>query len=82
MQTFFHFHSFHQTHYEQHGDLHGQLIINGEALSMHLNGVRDHSYGEKREWKNFYRYILHFITLEDGTRISAGIVCAPLAFTR
>ncbi|XP_066995476.1 uncharacterized protein [Anabrus simplex] len=74
--------NFHQTHYEQHGDMHGQLHINDRLYSFKMSGVRDHSYGEKREWKNFHRYVLHFITLEDGRRISVGVVSTPVTFSR
>ncbi|GLH10235.1 Uncharacterized protein GBIM_15186 [Gryllus bimaculatus] len=73
---------FHQTHYEQHGDAHIQLHLQEKLYKVKVNGVRDHSYAEKREWKLFHRYALHFITLESGVRISVGIVCMPLAFTR
>ncbi|XP_049783379.1 uncharacterized protein LOC126184833 [Schistocerca cancellata] len=74
--------SSHQTHYEQFGKLHGKVTVNGKQYTIKMDGVRDHSYGEKREWKNFHRYVLHYITLENGMKISAGIICAPLAFSR
>jgi hypothetical protein len=36
--------------------------------------------GHKREWKNFHRYGLHMVTLEDGTRFGLGIVSCPINF--
>jgi hypothetical protein len=74
--------SFHQSHYEQHGSFKGHVVINGNKYPVHLDGMRDHSYGHKREWCNFHRYVLHFITLENGARINAGVMCIPLVFSR
>jgi hypothetical protein len=74
--------SFHQTHYKQDGSFEGQIVIDGKKYPVHLDGSRDHSYAHKREWSNFHRYALHFITLENGTRMNIGIVCVPLVFSR
>ncbi|XP_046986589.1 uncharacterized protein LOC124556662 isoform X2 [Schistocerca americana] len=40
--------SSHQTHYEQFGKLHGKVTVNGKQYTVKMDGVRDHSYGEKR----------------------------------
>ncbi|XP_069693780.1 uncharacterized protein [Periplaneta americana] len=73
---------FHQTHYEQHGSFKGNVVINNVKYPLHLDGVRDHSYGHKREWSHFHRYALHFITLQNGARMNVGVVCAPVVFSR
>ena len=80
IQTFSY--SFHQTHYEQHGSFKGEVKIDDRTYSLQLDGVRDHSYGHKREWSDFHRYALHFITLENGGRMNIGVVCVPLVFSR
>uniref|UniRef100_A0A1B6EEL4 Uncharacterized protein n=2 Tax=Clastoptera arizonana TaxID=38151 RepID=A0A1B6EEL4_9HEMI len=72
---------YHQTHYEQHGELNGSVSIDGVHFDLLLNCMRDHSYG-RRDWTLFHRYILHIFTLEDGTKGNVGIVCAPSMFTR
>ncbi|CAB3361605.1 Hypothetical predicted protein [Cloeon dipterum] len=72
----------HQSHYEQHGDIEGVVTIDGVKYPLNLNSMRDHSYGHKREWKNFHRYALHMGTLEDGTRFCASIVSCPINFSQ
>ncbi|KAJ9579215.1 hypothetical protein L9F63_024679 [Diploptera punctata] len=74
--------SFHQTHYEQHGSFKGEVKIDDKTYRLLLDGVRDHSYGYKREWSDFHRYALHFITLENGARMNIGVVSIPLVFSR
>ena len=58
------------------------MKIDDQIYSLKLDGARDHSFGHKREWSDFHRYALHFITLENGTRMNVGIVCVPLVFSR
>ncbi|KAF4525128.1 hypothetical protein B566_EDAN005070 [Ephemera danica] len=58
--------SYHQTHYEQHGDITGTATIDGKTYPIHLNSMRDHSYGHKREWKNFHRLELGYVYTPDG----------------
>lgn len=36
--------------------------------------------GRRREWKDFHRYGLHMVTLEDGTRFGLGVVSCPINF--
>lgn len=75
------FYRIHQTHYEQHGDLTGTATINEETHKLHMAAMRDHSFGIKREWKIFHRYGLHFLSTENGDRITVGMVCIPISFS-
>ncbi|CAH0555739.1 unnamed protein product [Brassicogethes aeneus] len=72
----------HQTHYEQHGQLEGVVTVNGTDYKLDLNTVRDHSFGVKREWRNFHRYGLHFFSAQNGDRFSVGMICMPISFSR
>lgn len=72
----------HQTHYEQHGNLHGFAEIDGEKYEINLDTVRDHSFGVYRDWRMFYRYVLHFFTTENGDRFMVSKICAPITFSR
>jgi len=67
----------HQTHYEQMGDADGTVTVAGKQYPFHINSMRDHSYGHKREWKLLHRYGFHTMTLENGMRINVGIVSQP-----
>lgn len=71
----------HQTHYEQPGDINGTAIIDGTVHEVNLKGLRDHSFGNHRDWRYFHRYILHFCTLENGDQMNIGMVSMPLAFS-
>ncbi|XP_059617686.1 uncharacterized protein LOC132262432 [Phlebotomus argentipes] len=73
--------SFHQTHYEQYGDIKGYVLIDDEKFDISVNSVRDHSFGLQRDWRVFHRYVMHFFTLEDGTRISVGVISIPVTFS-
>ncbi|GAB0086204.1 hypothetical protein DMENIID0001_002090 [Sergentomyia squamirostris] len=73
--------TFHQTHYEQYGDVKGYVIIEDEKYDISVNSVRDHSFGLQRDWKIFHRYVMHFFTLEDGTRITIGVISIPVNFS-
>lgn len=72
---------FHQTHYEQYGDIKGHAIIDNETYPLFLNSFRDHSYGKMRDWKLFHRYVIHFFSLENGDRITVGVVSLPVTFS-
>lgn len=74
--------SHHQTHFEQYGIVHGQAHINGVAFTIDTCGFRDHTFGLKRDWKQFHRYVLHFLQLENGDAITIGIVSMPVMFSR
>ncbi|XP_055551031.1 uncharacterized protein LOC129733288 isoform X2 [Wyeomyia smithii] len=72
---------YHQTHYEHYGILKGNVHIDGAKYELNLDCIRDHSYGEQRNWKLFHRYVMHFIHLENGDRITVGIICMPCTFS-
>ncbi|ODN00790.1 hypothetical protein Ocin01_05886 [Orchesella cincta] len=68
----------HQTHYEQHGTISGEALIDGKVYKFSAPSMRDHSYGVKRNWKLLYRYMFHMFSLEDGRRFDVGNVCQPV----
>lgn len=72
----------HQTHYEQFGTLKGLVTVDGVEYSLNVDSVRDHSFGDHREWRIFHRYVLHFVALENGDRIHLGRICIPIMFSR
>lgn len=47
-----------------------------------MNCLRHHSFGLMRDWKNFHRYAMHFINLENGDKISVGIISIPFIYSR
>lgn len=74
--------SHHQTHFEQYGLVCGTACIEGNVYDIKTSGLRDHTFGLKRDWNQFQRYAIHFIQLENGDAITVGVVCAPIMFSR
>ncbi|XP_064594937.1 uncharacterized protein LOC135461674 isoform X2 [Liolophura sinensis] len=73
----------HQTHYEQFGEITGNIDIEKHGIrNVKLQGVRDHSYGNKRDWSSFHRYILQYAYMEDGTSVCFGAICIPNLMSR
>nr|XP_029728509.1 uncharacterized protein LOC115266418 [Aedes albopictus] len=72
---------YHQTHYEHFGTLEGTVHIDNQSFSLSVDCMRDHSFGDQRNWKNFHRYIMHFVHLENGDRITVGVICMPVTFS-
>lgn len=73
----------HQTHYEQFGDITGTVKIEGHAeVKLNISGVRDHSYGNIRDWRDLYRYAIQYCTLEDRTAICLGVISMPRSLSR
>jgi len=70
--------SAHQTHYEQHGNLQGQIDVEGSKFKFDMPSMRDHSYSTKRDWKLLHRYMMHMFSLQDGRRFNIGIVSQPV----
>ncbi|XP_073945229.1 uncharacterized protein [Choristoneura fumiferana] len=68
---------YHQSHYEQMGHIEGSVTIDGKTQNISMPCVRDHSFGKYREWRNFHRYVLHFIFLENGDCMAVGSVSQP-----
>lgn len=73
---------YHQTHYEQYGDVQGTVRIDGVEYGLRVPCVRDHSFAVMRDWRNFHRYVMHFFTLETGDRVSVGVISIPVTFSR
>lgn len=74
--------SHHQTHFEQYGHLKGYATIDGVEYALATCGLRDHTIGHRRDWREFHRYAIHFFMLENGDGITVGIVSIPVTFTR
>lgn len=72
----------HQTHYEQYGEIEGCAEIDGKKYTINMPAVRDHSFGLQRNWKLFHRYIMHFLSLENGDRLTVGVICIPATMSR
>ncbi|XP_013420120.1 uncharacterized protein LOC106180635 [Lingula anatina] len=73
----------HQTHYEQFGRISGTVHIEGVGeKQLDVQGVRDHSYGNIRDWKDLHRYCIQYIQLEDGTAVCFGLICFPKTMSR
>lgn len=71
----------HQTHYEQYGTIEGFADIDGTKYPIKVPSVRDHSFGLQRNWRLFHRYVMHFLSLENGDRITVGVICIPATFS-
>ncbi|XP_068632007.1 uncharacterized protein [Battus philenor] len=67
----------HQTHYEQMGFIKGTAVVDGKEYLLNMPCVRDRSFGPLREWRNFHRYVYHFIFLENGDSMAVGTVSEP-----
>ncbi|XP_060601185.1 putative phosphoenolpyruvate synthase isoform X3 [Ruditapes philippinarum] len=68
----------HQTHYEQCGELTGQIEIDGhDVRNVNLKSFRDHTFGV-RNWELFYRYAIHFIWIEEiGVMAMVAVLWMP-----
>ena len=60
--------SAHQCHYEQFGDLHGNVNVSGTEYKLELNVMRDHTHGSKRDWRLMHRYGIQNFTTKNGFR--------------
>lgn len=60
----------------------GTACIDGKVLQISTCGLRDHTFGLKRDWKQFHRYVIHFFQLENGDAITIGVVSVPVMFSR
>ncbi|RUS86660.1 hypothetical protein EGW08_005534 [Elysia chlorotica] len=73
----------HQTHYEQFGEISGLVHVEGHPdQSVKVQGLRDHSYGNVRDWKTIHRYALNYAYLEDGSSVFIGTICIPSMLSR
>ncbi|XP_047529736.1 uncharacterized protein LOC125065921 [Vanessa atalanta] len=67
----------HQTHYEQMGSLTGTVTVEDNTYNINMPCVRDRSFGPLRDWRNFHRYVYHFVFLENGDCMAIGSVSQP-----
>ncbi|BFZ09953.1 hypothetical protein BsWGS_12992 [Bradybaena similaris] len=73
----------HQTHYEQFGEITGSVHVSSyQVQEVKVQGVRDHSYGNIRDWGLFHRYALNYAHLEDNTALCVGAICMPVTLSR
>lgn len=66
----------HQVHYEQLGDITGNLSLNGQSINIKIQAVRDHSYG-KRDWAYMDRHIWLMALMENGEALNVNMVRYP-----
>ncbi|XP_005176834.2 uncharacterized protein LOC101894637 [Musca domestica] len=70
-----------RTHYEQNGELRGDLQIEGVGgKALKLNGFRDHSFGTDRCLSTINRYVYFSLFLDDGTSMVVGNLSQPSFF--
>ncbi|KAL4233769.1 hypothetical protein ACF0H5_008447 [Mactra antiquata] len=68
----------HQTHYEQFGITTGNVYIEGhDTVSINIRGVRDHSYGNIRNWTQLYRYCIQYASFPDNTYLCISAISMP-----
>lgn len=72
----------HQLHYEQFGIFKVKITIDGKEYNIELDALRDHTVGPHRDWANFRRYAIHWVTAENGDHFSIGSICQPLTYSR
>ncbi|CAH1798438.1 unnamed protein product [Owenia fusiformis] len=73
----------HQTHYEQFGEITGSVCVSGmDDIPVKVQGVRDHSYGNIRDWRDLHRYSISYLHCEDGMAAAIGVICMPLTMSR
>ncbi|XP_071453177.1 uncharacterized protein [Hetaerina americana] len=71
---------FHLTHFEQHGNITGQAVVNGEIFQLKMNSLKSRKHGILK-WKHMHRYVTHFMHFQDGTSISVGMISTPVTFS-
>lgn len=72
----------HQIHFEQYGRVKGVVKIDGKQYAVETSGLRDRTIGARRDWNDFDRYVIHWISLGNGNAITVGLISAPVMFTR
>ncbi|XP_052244782.1 uncharacterized protein LOC127853955 [Dreissena polymorpha] len=73
----------HQTHYEQFGDTRGTVHIEGhDPVTFDVRGVRDHSYGNIRNWRQLHRYCIQYASFEDGSNLNISAISMPATTSR
>lgn len=66
-----------QVHYEQPGRVRCTLELDGQAISINLPAMRDHSFG-KRDWNYMNRHFWLMALMEDRRQLNANMVSYPV----
>ncbi|KAI6226489.1 hypothetical protein M3Y99_01287800 [Aphelenchoides fujianensis] len=69
----------HQIHYEQFGQLSGNLQIDDQNFDVQLTSMRDHTIAPYRRWTDMRRYVMVMFHLKDGTCVNTTVVSIPEA---
>ncbi|KAH8339570.1 hypothetical protein KR074_011817 [Drosophila pseudoananassae] len=69
-----------RTHYEQNGELAGQIRIRDEEIPLRMLGFRDHSFGTERCLSSINRYVYFALFLDDGSSMVVGNLSQPSFF--
>ncbi|XP_013115897.2 uncharacterized protein LOC106093388 [Stomoxys calcitrans] len=70
-----------RTHYEQVGNLKGDLMVEERGrTTLNMNCIRDHSFGTDRCLSTINRYVYFSLFLEDGTTMVVGNLSQPSFF--
>ncbi|KAF5292625.1 hypothetical protein FQA39_LY13958 [Lamprigera yunnana] len=69
---------FHLQHYAQIGNLKGTVVIDGMEYSINMEAYRDHSIAKNYSWATYHRYVMHYVTIENGDRFVVGKVSQPI----
>ncbi|XP_034116986.2 uncharacterized protein LOC117576383 [Drosophila albomicans] len=69
-----------RTHYEQNGELAGNIVLGERRLALELRGFRDHSFGTERCLSTINRYVYFALLLDDGSSMIVGNLSQPSFF--
>jgi len=69
-----------RTHYEQSGELDGNILLGDRRLELQLRGFRDHSFGTERCLSSINRYVYFALLLDDGSSMVVGNLSQPSFF--
>ncbi|KAL1490186.1 hypothetical protein ABEB36_012919 [Hypothenemus hampei] len=75
------FNNHHQLHYEQFGVVKANVTIDKQEYRLNVDCLRDHSVASHRDWGSFERYILHWISMENGDHFALGMICNPICYS-
>lgn len=71
----------HQNHYEQFGEVKGEVEVDDQKRHINVDVMRDHTHGSVRDWRLMHRYCLHNFTTSSGLRGFVGVVSQPVTFS-
>ncbi len=67
----------HQTHYEQAGEICGEVRIGKKTHNLKMRAIRDHSFGPRR-WSDMNRHVWLAMALDDGRFVNYSLVSYPI----